>query len=136
MLDGRIDTQGTVKELRAQGVLDDIAHDAAVEVKKEELAVAKEAATSDPDSDPKDAEPKKPRTLVKDEHREEGGVKWSVYKSYLKASSYQIWCFLAFVVVLQQLLSVTEKVSTSSFHCISDSDANLVVVDQSEYLAV
>ncbi|KAJ6631472.1 multidrug resistance-associated ABC transporter [Mycena sp. CBHHK59/15] len=112
MLDGRIDTQGTVKELRAQGVLDDITHDAAVEVKKEELAVAAEASTTEGDlpADEKDAEEKKkPRKLVKDEHREEGGVKWKIYKSYLKASSYKIWCFLAFVVVVSQLLSVGEK---------------------------
>ncbi|KAJ7104581.1 hypothetical protein C8R43DRAFT_1047311 [Mycena crocata] len=111
MLDGRIDTQGTIKELRAQGVLDDIAQDATVEVKKEELVVAAtEATAADADVvDGKDAEEKKPRKLVKDEHREEGGVKWKIYKSYLKASSYSIWCFLAFVVVLLQLLSVGEK---------------------------
>ncbi|KAJ7179617.1 hypothetical protein C8R46DRAFT_1074274 [Mycena filopes] len=108
MLDGRIDTQGTVKELRAQGVLDDIAHDAAVEVKKEELAVATDATATDADADAKE-ETKKPRKLVKDEHREEGGVKWKIYKSYLKASSYTIWCFLVFVVFLQQFLSVGEK---------------------------
>ncbi|KAJ7693236.1 P-loop containing nucleoside triphosphate hydrolase protein [Mycena rosella] len=94
MLDGRIDTQGTVKELRAQGVLDDIAHDAAVEVKKEELAVASETPADE---------------LVEDEHREEGGVKWKIYKSYLKASSYSIWGFLALLVLLIQLLSVGEK---------------------------
>ncbi|KAF8205407.1 multidrug resistance-associated ABC transporter [Mycena galopus ATCC 62051] len=106
MLDGRIDTQGTVKQLRAQGVLDDIAHDAAVEVKKEELAVAKE-----PDVNPEDPEQiKKPRKLVEDEHREVGGVKWKIYKSYLKASSYTIWCFLALIVVLLQLLGVGEKI--------------------------
>ncbi|KAJ7099479.1 hypothetical protein B0H15DRAFT_1002427 [Mycena belliarum] len=111
MLDGRIDTQGTVKELRAQGVLENITHDAAVEVKKEELAVAVEAAVIDADAvDAPEAEKtKKPRKLVKDEHREVGGVKWKVYKSYLKASSYSIWCFLAFVVILQQFMSVGEK---------------------------
>ncbi|KAJ6590007.1 hypothetical protein DFH09DRAFT_1359037 [Mycena vulgaris] len=108
MLDGRIDTQGTIKELRAQGVLDDIAHDAAVEVKKEELAVAATETTGDVDAQEAEQE-KKPRKLVKDEHREQGGVKWRIYKSYLKASSYSIWCFLAFVVVLLQLLSVGEK---------------------------
>ncbi|KAJ7047868.1 hypothetical protein C8F04DRAFT_1060324 [Mycena alexandri] len=108
MLDGRIDTQGSVKELRAQGVLEDIAHDAAVEVKKEELAVATEATTIEADLDAKE-ETKKPRKLVKDEHREEGGVKWKIYKSYLKASSYTVWCFLVFTVFLQQFLSVGEK---------------------------
>ncbi|KAJ7125217.1 multidrug resistance-associated ABC transporter [Mycena epipterygia] len=109
MLDGRIDTQGTVKDLRAQGVLDYITHDAAVEVKKEELAVAVATETVPGDVEGAEAESKKPRKLVKDERREEGGVKWKIYKSYLKASSYTIWCFLAVVVVLLQLLSVGEK---------------------------
>jgi energy-coupling factor transporter ATP-binding protein EcfA2 len=110
MLDGRIDTQGTVKELRVQGVLDDIAHDAAVEVKKEEAAIEKPIGDVEA-VDAQEAEAaKKPRKLVKDEHREEGGVKWKIYKSYLKASSYSIWCFLATIVVVLQLLSVGEKV--------------------------
>ncbi|KAJ7105197.1 multidrug resistance-associated ABC transporter [Mycena epipterygia] len=105
MLDGRIVTQGTIEDLRAQDVLDHIAHDATVEVQKEELAV-----TADTSLDTTDAEPAKtPRKLVEDEHREEGGVKWKTYKSYLKASSYMIWCFLALIVVLEQFLSVGEK---------------------------
>ncbi|KAJ7108212.1 multidrug resistance-associated ABC transporter [Mycena epipterygia] len=108
MLDGRIVTQGTIGDLRAQDVLDHIAHDAAVEVQKEELVVAADTSLDMTD----DAEPaKKPRKLVEDEHREEGGVKWKTYKTYLKASSYTLWYFLAFIVVLRQFLSVGEKVS-------------------------
>lgn len=89
MLDGRIDTQGSVKDLRAQGILEDITQDAAVEVKKEELKEA-EVVAGDPgviDDAQKSPieEAKKPRKLIKDEHRETGGVKWSIYKSYLKA---------------------------------------------------
>ncbi|KAJ7256243.1 hypothetical protein C8J57DRAFT_1235627 [Mycena rebaudengoi] len=102
MLDGRIDTQGTVQKLRAQGVLEDIVHEAAIEAKEEELAVA----TEEPDLS---AETKKPRLLVKADHREEGGVKWEIYNRYLKASSYKIWAFLAVVVLLLQGLSVVEK---------------------------
>ncbi|KAJ7108139.1 multidrug resistance-associated ABC transporter [Mycena epipterygia] len=105
MLDGRIVTQGTIEDLRAQDLLDHIAHDAAVDVQKEELAVAADTSLNATDAEPA----KKPRKLVEDEHREEGGVKWKTYKSYLKASSYTIWCFLALLVVLQQLLSVGEK---------------------------
>ena len=89
MLDGHIDTQGTIKELRAQGILEDIVHDAEGETTplavaaKEEVEAA--AAVGGEDSEaPKD--PKKPRKLVKDEYREEGGVKWAIYKSYLRAS--------------------------------------------------
>jgi hypothetical protein len=80
MLDGRIDTKGTTKGLRAQGILDDIAPDAAVQVKKEELAVAKKVAGGDVDAeaDPKDADEKKTRKLLKDEHLEVGGVQWSI----------------------------------------------------------
>jgi hypothetical protein len=86
MLDGRIDAQGTVKELQAQGVLKGIAHDAAVETHKEELVVA-ETALIDVEESPDTTEvPKKPRKFVDDEHREFGPVKWSIYKSYLRAS--------------------------------------------------
>jgi hypothetical protein len=92
MLDGRLDTQGTVKELRAQGVLEGIEHDAVVETHKEELVVAEEAALGD--SPATTEETKKPRKLIKDEHRETGGVKWSVYNSYLKASSVSFLKFM------------------------------------------
>lgn len=83
MLDGRIDTQGTVKELRAQGVLEEITHDAAAEVEKDDI-VAEAPVLDEEQKQTKD--PKKPRKLIKDEHREAGGVKWVIYKSYLKAS--------------------------------------------------
>ncbi|KAJ7619563.1 hypothetical protein FB45DRAFT_931097, partial [Roridomyces roridus] len=109
MLDGRIDTQGTVEELRAQGVLDEIAHEAAVEVQKEELAVAAEGA-ADAEAGGEQAEAKKPRRLVEDEHRETGSVKWVTYREYLRASGYYIWGLLSLLVVLQQLRTVSEKI--------------------------
>ena len=91
MLDGRIDTQGTVKDLRSRGVLDDIAHDESVEVAKEEQAVAvAEGFSEEPNADtPESAEApnaKAPRKLIEEEHRETGTVKWAIYKTYLKAS--------------------------------------------------
>ena len=95
MLDGRIDTQGTVKELRSLGVLDDITHDESVESHKEEIvaAAAGPSGSSDlpeipgEDETSKVAEKaKKPRKLVEDERRETGSVKWTIYKTYLKAS--------------------------------------------------
>jgi hypothetical protein len=87
MLDGRIDTQGTVEELQEQGVLDDIAQDSHTQVEEpnveemvgEEQAGSIEALSAGPVE-------KKPRKLVKDEHREIGGVKWHIYNTYLKAS--------------------------------------------------
>lgn len=97
MLDGRIDTQGTVDDLRAQGVLEAIQQDGTVQV-HEEQTVAKSESPIDPvgtEDDPaKPAEgSKKPRKLVEDEHREAGGVKWSIYKTYLEASSVSL-CFM------------------------------------------
>ena len=89
MLDGRIDTQGTVKELQDQGVLKGIEHDAAVDTHKEELIVAETASLDVEESSDTSEGSKKPRKLVKDEHREIGAVKWSIYKSYLRASSVQ-----------------------------------------------
>ncbi|KAJ7208590.1 hypothetical protein GGX14DRAFT_551298 [Mycena pura] len=108
MLDGRIDTQGTIDDLRVLGVLDDITHDAAVDAKTEEPVAAAEGelAPLDDTDAPKKG---KPRKLVVDEHRAIGGVKWTIYNTYLKASSYWTWGFLLFAVLVGQLLSVGEK---------------------------
>ncbi|KAJ7080949.1 multidrug resistance-associated ABC transporter [Mycena belliarum] len=105
MLDGRIDTQGTVEDLRAQGVLEQITHDASADAKTEEpiAAIADDVEALDASM------PSKPRKLVKDEHRAVGGVKWAIYNSYLEASSYWIWGFLLFAVLVGQVLSITEK---------------------------
>lgn len=92
MLDGRIDAQGTPKELRAQGVLEDITHDESVHAAQQEEAVqAKESEDPEAEALKDDAatvkdKKKGPRKLVKDEHREEGSVKWSIYNTYLKAT--------------------------------------------------
>ena len=92
MLDGRIDTQGTVKELRSRGVLEDITHDEAAEAHKEQQAVEVEPAEKVDTSvvDAEDHKPvqqtNKPRKLIEDEKRETGAVKWHIYKTYLKAS--------------------------------------------------
>jgi hypothetical protein len=107
MLDGRIDAQGTPKQLRARGILEDITHDSAVQVKEEEAAAAPaptdpEVAAAEGDPEAKSAA-KAARKLVKDEHRETGGVKWSIYKTYLKASCYWSWVILLILVVLQQV---------------------------------
>ena len=95
MLDGRVDTHGTVKELRAQGLLDDIAHDAALEAReKEEEAAAAPPSEEEPATDTAAGEPtadapvkpKKARKLVEEEERQSGSVKWRIYNTYLKAS--------------------------------------------------
>lgn len=96
MLDGRIDTQGFVKDLQSRGILESITSDEAVEARKEEQVVEKEEPASPEDPEVQAAEgadgvgvpakAKKPRKLIEDEHREEGSVKFKIYKTYLKAS--------------------------------------------------
>jgi hypothetical protein len=92
MLDGRIDAQGTPKDLRARGVLEEITHDENVHAaQQEETVQAKEGEEPEievlKDDDTAVKEKKKsPRKLVKDEHREEGSVKWGIYNTYLKAT--------------------------------------------------
>ena len=90
MLDGRIDAQGTPRNLRAQGILEEITHDESVyAAQQEEAARAKEVQDLEPQALKGGVVPKNKRSLrklVKDEHREEGSVKWSIYNTYLKAT--------------------------------------------------
>lgn len=122
MLDGRIDTQGAVADLQAQGVLEGIERSAVIDANKGEFSLDEKVETLDDDTPKPD---KKPRKLIKDEHRETGGVKWSVYKRYLKASyviskipmclltppgrSYWTWVILALLIAVSQLLVIGEK---------------------------
>ncbi|KAH9081540.1 hypothetical protein EDB83DRAFT_2214476 [Lactarius deliciosus] len=116
MLDGRIDTQGTLADLRAQGVLDEIAHSEEVTVHEEEQSVAvtsptlEQVAADEVENPGAATGTKKSRKLIKDEERQEGGVKWNIYNTYLKASSYWTWVILGFFIILAQFLSVSERV--------------------------
>ncbi|KAG1809100.1 uncharacterized protein BJ212DRAFT_1484598 [Suillus subaureus] len=112
MLDGCIDAKGTVKDLRAQGILDHIAHDSTAEVKEEPIAAIEipvEAQEDNAEAETSADSKKKPRKLIKDEHREAGGVKWSIYNAYLKASSYRTWFMLGILIACSQSLGVIEK---------------------------
>jgi hypothetical protein len=99
MLDGRIDMQGTVKDLRARGLLESITFQESISTEnQQELGKGEEREAGDKPGDGAaiqaadasvDGTPdktKKPRRLVKDEERETGGVRWVIYKTYLKAS--------------------------------------------------
>lgn len=93
MLDGRIDVQGVVKELRSRGVLESVIQDAESEPNKthgdEPIGITEDANKDEEGTEPgaeQDAKTKKPRKLIKDEERESGSVKWVIYKTYLKAS--------------------------------------------------
>lgn len=120
MLDGRIDMQGTVKELRESGALEAITLEEAIEEQREDgqkadegeeaeatEVVQAEAAAADgenTDGDSPGKKTKKARKLVKDEERETGGVKWKIYKTYLKASL--VLFFFQLFVLLASLTEV------------------------------
>jgi len=89
MSEGRIARQGTVAELKKKGELDFLEHEVKeieqiVEEGDRKKAVDSDAAGGAEDEDA--AKKKKARKLVEDEIRSEGGVKWEIYKTYLKAS--------------------------------------------------
>ncbi|KAF8890823.1 multidrug resistance-associated ABC transporter [Gymnopilus junonius] len=113
MLDGRIDTQGTVADLRARGLLEGIERDSSTDVPIEKQFERQAEVIAVEEIMEVESKPlnktKKPRKLIKDEHRETGGVKWSIYKSYLKASSYWIWGILACIVIINQFIGIAEK---------------------------
>lgn len=94
MLDGRVDLQGTARELRARRVLDDIAQEGALISKEIGEDVIVETSTGDDgtgigkvlEAEAETTTRKEPRKFVKDEERAAGSVKWAIYKTYLQAS--------------------------------------------------
>jgi hypothetical protein len=99
MLDGRIDTHGTVKELRSQGVLEEIAHDEQAQIGGEPKVIlaadlvetvggqnGKDRGAAAADQETDEGPSKKPKKLVEEEARATGSVKWPIYNAYLKAS--------------------------------------------------
>lgn len=105
ILDGRIDVQGTTEELRKRGILDAITKDSSLEHQLQARETPPDKSTDAHGVN----KPNKPRQLVKDEARETGSVKWRIYTTYMKASSYWTWATLAFFICMYQLLGVTEK---------------------------
>ena len=121
MLDGRIDTQGTLIELRAQGVLDGIANSEEVKVHEDEQEAAAETPNTEEiaaevvEGTHPASETKKPRKLVKDEERQEGGVKWNIYNTYLKASCVRFVTTALIAAFLKRPVALTGRGSSSAF---------------------
>jgi len=92
MLDGRVDLQGTVEDLKAKRLVETLVHKAHVETETEDSKETTDIDANGHDQPladpliPAAASNKRPRKLVKDEHREVGSVKWATYDSYLRAS--------------------------------------------------
>ncbi|KLO18997.1 P-loop containing nucleoside triphosphate hydrolase protein [Schizopora paradoxa] len=113
MVEGRVEVQGVVKELRSRGLLESVKDaesppndESEVELKRNEGGNKGEDVELRIDQDVKT---KKARKLIKDEERETGSVKWSIYKTYIKASSYSTWVILLTIVLVAQVLGFTER---------------------------
>ncbi|TBU41809.1 P-loop containing nucleoside triphosphate hydrolase protein [Dichomitus squalens] len=114
MVNGRIETQGTVEDLRVRGILGTVAalEERELAAGSRERLVASEVGTV-PGGKPIDVEKttlKKPRVLVEEERRAVGRIKWPTYKAYLEASSYWTWVILGILVFVSQFVGVGEKV--------------------------
>ncbi|KAJ7459957.1 hypothetical protein FB451DRAFT_1272196 [Mycena latifolia] len=108
MKEGRIDNQGTPDDLRRQGVLEEITREADMDTQEEDPVILEPTTEAElADDDIKEA--RKPRKLVEDEHRETGSVSWPVYKVYLAAVGFLVFCTYTFLAVVLELKGVGEK---------------------------
>ena len=69
MLDGRIDSQGTVKELRAKGLLDNIVDESSTEAEEKEEEAIETSVKPTETTDNTDKPAKQARKLVQEEER-------------------------------------------------------------------
>ncbi|KAJ6508827.1 hypothetical protein C8R45DRAFT_815212 [Mycena sanguinolenta] len=102
MLDGRIDGQGTVQDLRARGVLEAMKHD----LKNESPPEASAAEEKEDKAEAKPASSQPVTKLVEDEEQAKGDVEWRIYKTYLKASGCSIWGIIGILIVAVEVFII------------------------------
>jgi ABC-type multidrug transport system fused ATPase/permease subunit len=115
---GTLEHAGLIEELRQTGSFQDILDSEASTVNGTDAATGvssqttfqEQTANSVPvvvaDGTPAPAKPT-PKKLVEDEHREVGGIKKSVYMSYLKATGgFPFWTFVFLIYVVARALSM------------------------------
>lgn len=110
MIDGRIDTRGTVKSLQASHVLDRIAQEEKSTIAEDE-AVEPEVVPDEKIAASTATLAKKPKKFIEEEARATGRVKWSMYNKYMHASAYWAWVLIITLILLSQGLGIVEKVS-------------------------
>ncbi|WVQ70586.1 hypothetical protein IAR50_000105 [Cryptococcus sp. DSM 104548] len=121
ILDGRVDSQGTPKELRESGSLQGLVAISDAELHVEERKGKGKAKAVDEEEivDGEDAEQKLEvkkdkkkgpgKKLVQDEERAIGNVKWGTYKLYIVAATYTTWAWTIVVLLLGQIFTVLER---------------------------
>ncbi|KAG8843469.1 hypothetical protein FRC20_003943, partial [Serendipita sp. 405] len=105
MLDGRIDTQGSISELRKRGLLQEIA----AKAKKEEKKAEATNDSQEEDDTKKDKSGKPAKKLIEEEKRAEGRTGLNVYMSYIQASAYITWIGLLLFITLETSMTIGEK---------------------------
>ena len=98
LLDGRVDAFGTIAELRAKGLLEEIKHEAELE-QEHDAPPAEDAKAAVVDD-------KKAKKLVEEEARAVGAVQWRIYKTYLKAAAYITWVGILILIVVSQAFRI------------------------------
>ncbi|KAF8594789.1 hypothetical protein BDV93DRAFT_501773 [Ceratobasidium sp. AG-I] len=105
--EGRIESQGTVDQLRESGSL------RAVRADQNDMNVAKEEVLASTEGEneaqggPKDPA-KAARKLVDEETKSTGAVKLQVYKTYLSAASYWLFSFLLLFLMTDRLTQLSQ----------------------------
>ncbi|KAF9039893.1 multidrug resistance-associated ABC transporter [Panaeolus papilionaceus] len=115
MLDGRIDEQGTIKDLDSLGKLEDIVREESVKLVNDDTVLVDLPKAETRQETTIEAvtevvtKRKEARKLVQEEHRAKGNVRWNVYLTYLRASSYWTWVMFISIIVFVQILNFAEK---------------------------
>lgn len=105
MLDGRIDTQGSINELQKRGLLSEIT----AKAKKEEAKTEAQEDKQDQKKDTAKGDKALAKKLVDEEEMQQGRVKFSVYLSYIKASAYITWVGLFLFTLLGVFMAIVQK---------------------------
>jgi ABC-type multidrug transport system fused ATPase/permease subunit len=115
VVDGRIDSQGTPKELDQEGQLDGIVAVEEAIAAQEEPVQAEDVAEEIAEAEAEAAKPKKEkkkgpgRKLIKDEERAVGNVKSSTYMFYIRSATYLIWFIWAIVLIIEEAGSIGQS---------------------------
>ncbi|ELU39893.1 multidrug resistance-associated ABC transporter [Rhizoctonia solani AG-1 IA] len=100
LYEGQVESQGTVAQLRESGAL------SSIRAGQKEIELTEEVITTGSGEDqtggPKDPN-KTARKLVEDEKKASGSVGIAVYKTYLSAASYVLFCFLVLFLLSDEL---------------------------------
>ncbi|KDQ16441.1 hypothetical protein BOTBODRAFT_186495 [Botryobasidium botryosum FD-172 SS1] len=118
---GTVDRQGTIQDLRAQGVLEAVVRDFTSDTYASETIVEPQGVVDTSEIEgltganaipkPDTVKPDIKRTkLIQAEVRATGNVKWSIYKTYLEASSWWTWTTFIPILIAIQGCNVAERI--------------------------